>query len=88
MSDEVADVVQRVRAVLEVVLKRSLSHWSDTDQLENFPDTIFDSLVRLEVATRLETEFGLPVGSTVPGDLVTVRAIALQVEELTAAGGT
>lgn len=87
MSDGVDRLEERICRVLELVLRRSLSGCSPTDSLADIPDMLYDSLVQLEAATRIELEFGLPAGAVAPGDLVTIRAAAVAVRSLGASAG-
>lgn len=82
MSDGADRSEERVRGVLEAVLRRPLSGMSPSDSLADIPDMLFDSLVQLEAATRIEQEFELSTGAVAPGDLVSIRAAVLVVRNL------
>ncbi|MEV0774993.1 acyl carrier protein [Streptomyces sp. NPDC050428] len=76
------ELADRVRAVVEGALGRSLDDWPADVSLTEFPSATYDSLMQLEVATRLEREFGLETGALDTGDVGTLDSVAARLAEL------
>ena len=76
------ELAERVRAVVEGALGRSLDDWPADVALAEFPSATYDSLMQLEVATRLEREFGLETSALDMRDVLTLDAVAARLAEL------
>ncbi|WP_381795888.1 phosphopantetheine-binding protein [Streptomyces niveus] len=76
------ELADRVRAVVEGALGRSLDDWPADVALAEFPSATYDSLMQLEVATRLEREFELDTGALDMRDVVTLDAVAARLADL------
>ncbi|MFD5899262.1 MULTISPECIES: acyl carrier protein [unclassified Streptomyces] len=85
MTEAVTPAVElaaRIRAVVEGALGRSLDDWPADVSLTEFPSATYDSLMQLEVATRLEREFGLETGALDMSDVGSLDAVAARLAEL------
>ncbi|MFF2189383.1 acyl carrier protein [Streptomyces sp. NPDC058155] len=85
MTEAVTPAVElaaRIRAVVEGALERPLDDWPADVSLTEFPSATYDSLMQLEVATRLEREFGLETGALDMSDVGSLEAVAARLAEL------
>lgn len=82
-DDAASPTAVRVRAVVEGALGHSLAVWPYAAPLADFPLATYDSLMQLEAATRLETEFGLAPGALDTADVATLQAATARLVYLT-----
>ncbi|MET7899597.1 hypothetical protein [Streptomyces mirabilis] len=82
-EDAASPTAVRVRSVVEGALGHSLAAWPQTAPLAEFPSAAYDSLMQLEVVTRLEKEFCLATGALDTADVATLHAATARLVHLT-----
>jgi acyl carrier protein len=70
-----AEIVSRVRGVLQRVLNDSIRTWSIDRPLSDAPVN-YDSVTRVETVAAIEAEFGVSVEAVTPEDLASISTMA------------